>query len=91
MSYTSTVEMAGSQSLLSRIVAAAAGEGVDGPLQWAQAHVWHVVSAPGWAEAWDYARDTATDDVNPDTGQRPGVINDGMILAAVQGLLSDQG
>lgn len=88
MSYVSIVEMAGSQSLLSRVVAAAAAEGVPDPLPWAQANIWHVVSAPGWAASWDYARDTYNDDANPDTGKRPGVINDGMILAAVQALLT---
>lgn len=90
MAYSSVVEMAGSQSLLSRIVAAAAGEDVADPLAWAQRNVWQVVSEPGWAEAWDYARDTANDDVNPDTGMRPGVINDNMILSAVQAVLARQ-
>ena len=86
MSYTSINEMATSPSLLARITACAADEGEADPAAWARANVWHVVSQPGWADAWDYARDTATDDVNPDTGLRPGVVNDGMILAAVQAL-----
>lgn len=84
MTYQSVVEMASSQSLLARVVAAAAGEDVAEPLTWAQRNIWQVVSEPGWADAWDYARDTTNDDVNPDTGKRPGVINDTMILAAVQ-------
>lgn len=84
MAYQSVVEMAGSPSLLARIIAAAAGEGIIDPRAWAQERAWRIVSEPGWAEAWDYARDTATDDVNPDTGRRPAVINDGMILSAVQ-------
>lgn len=84
MSYNSMVEMAGSQSLLTRIVAAAAEEGVGNPLQWTQERIWHFVTAEGWADAWDYARATATDDVNPDTGRRPSVITDEMILAAVR-------
>lgn len=90
MAYQSVVEMASSQSLLSRIVAAAAGEGVEQPLMWAQANVWQLASSPGWADAWDYARDTANDDVNPDTGKRPGVIGDAMILSAVQALAAEQ-
>ena len=90
MSYQSVVEMASSQTLLSRIVAAAAGEGQTEPLQWAQANVWALVSSPGWADAWAYAQETATDDVNPDTGIRPGVINDAMILSAVQALRAEQ-
>lgn len=47
-------------------------------------HAWEMASQPGWAEAWDYALGTASPDNNPDTGARPGVINDSMILAAVQ-------
>lgn len=89
MAYQSVVEMASSQSLLARIVAAAAGEGVAEPLAWAQANVWQVVSEPGWADAWAYAVETANDDVNPDTGKRPGVINDTMVLGAVQALLAE--
>lgn len=86
MSYQSVVEMAGSQSLLARITAAAAAEGQDEPSQWAQTSIWKLVSAPDWDEAWEYARATWTADSNPDTGIRPGVINDGMILSAVQAL-----
>lgn len=90
MSYQSIVEMAGSQSLLQRIVAAAASEGRTEPLGWAQGSIWHVVSEPGWADAWDYAKDTATVNHNPDLGARNDVINDGMILAAVQAVMAEQ-
>lgn len=84
MSYSSVVEMAGSQSLLQRIVAAAAGEQIVDPLAWAQRNIWQLVSSPDWDDAWDYAQQTATLDHNPDTGARPGVISDQMILSAVQ-------
>jgi hypothetical protein len=84
MAYISIVEMAGSQSLLARITAAAAAEAIPEPSQWAQANIWQLAATPGWADAWDYARDTATDEQNPDTGKRPGVISDQMILSAVQ-------
>lgn len=90
MSYQSVVEMAGSQSLLQRIVAAAAGEGQAEPLAWAQANIWQLVSSPDWDDAWDYAKATYTPDNNPDTGARPGVINDNMILSAVQALRTAQ-
>lgn len=90
MSYQSVVEMASSQSLLARLVAAAAAEGQTDPLQWTQANVWRLSATPGWADAWAYARDTETDDQNPDTGRRPGVISDGMILSAVQALRAEQ-
>lgn len=88
MSYQSIVEMAGSQSLQGRIAAAAADEGEADPVTWTQRNIWAIVAADsGWATAWDYARDTATPDVNPDTGARPGVINDSMILAVVQPMI----
>jgi hypothetical protein len=52
-------------------------------------HSWQIVSHDsGWADAWDYAIDTATLDHNPDTGARPGVINDQMILTVVQALMA---
>jgi hypothetical protein len=89
MSYQSIVEMAGSTSLIGRIAAAAADEGQPDALQWAQTNVWVVVAADaGWSDAWDYARDNSTLDNNPDTGARPGVINDAMILAVVQPLVT---
>jgi hypothetical protein len=82
--------MASSQSLLSRIVAAAAGEGLSNPLQWAQSNVWQLVSSAGWADSWSYARNGATVNVNPDTGQRDDTITDQMILSAVQALIAEQ-
>ena len=89
MSYTSIVQMAGSQSLASRIAAAAADEGQADPVGWTSANIWQIVAADqGWSDAWDYAVANATDDDNPDTGARPGVINDAMILAVVQPLVT---
>jgi hypothetical protein len=85
VSYQSIVEMAGSPSLAGRIAAAAADEGQEDPVSWTSRNIWHLVAADSaWADAWDYARDNATLDNNPDTGARPGVINDAMILAVVQ-------
>jgi hypothetical protein len=90
VTYQSIVEMAGSQSLQARITAAAASEGREDPLPWMQSHIWEVVSTDtGWSDAWDYARDAATLDNNPDTGARPGVINDQMILTVVQTVLAE--
>lgn len=78
--------MATNASLRERVAAAAAGEGITDPLQWAADHMWAVASSPGWAAAWDYAEDTKTENVNPDTGARLDVIDDSMILSAVQAL-----
>lgn len=88
MSYQSVVEMAGSTSLMQRLVAAAAGEGQEEPLAWVQRNIWKLASSPGWADSWDYAKQTDTPDNNPDTGARPGVISDAAILASVQSLRS---
>lgn len=90
MTYQSIVEMASSASLLTRVAASVADEGYPGdPLDFARTNIWHIVSADsGWSDAWDYARDNATLDNNPDTGARPGVINDAMILAVIQPMLN---
>lgn len=90
MAYQSIVEMAGSQSLLTRICACAAAEGQPEPMAWAQANMWWLCSSPDWDDAWQYAVDNANVNVNPDTGIRNDVINDNMILAAVQSLRSAQ-
>lgn len=86
MSYSSIVEMSQSASLMMRITAAAAAEGVESPQSWVTQRIWTFATQPGWDEAWDYAKGTYNLDFNPDTGARPGVINDTMILAAVQAL-----
>lgn len=90
MSYQAVVEMAGSNSLLNRIAACAASEGQTEPTSWAQANIWTICSAPDWDDAWAYAKDTETVNMNPDTGARNDVINDGMILSAVQALRTQQ-
>jgi hypothetical protein len=88
MTYTSIEEMAGSPSLAARIIASAAQEGQQDPANFVRDNIWLIVSKDtGWASAWDYARDNETDDDNPDTGRRPGVISDAMILAVIQPML----
>jgi hypothetical protein len=84
MTYSAVADMTQSLSLTQRVAAAAAAEGEVVPSRWATENIWAVVSQPGWDEAWTYALDNETLDDNPDTGARPGVINDDMILAAVQ-------
>lgn len=90
MSYQAVVKMASSQSLQARVTACAAGEGQTDAIQWVQQNILALCSEPGWADAWSYAEDTYNDDLNPDTGIRPGVINDSMILSAVQALRTSQ-
>ena len=84
MSYSSIAEMVDSQSLRSRIVACVAQEGITNPVEWTASNMWKIAAAPGWADDWDYAVNTATPNVNPDTGARNDVISDADILAAVQ-------
>jgi hypothetical protein len=90
VTYSDIADMTNSVSLTNRVAAAAAGEGQADPWNWATSNAWAVAASPGWSEAWAYARDQATLDDNPDTGARPGVINDEMILAAVQDILAPQ-
>ena len=86
MTYASIANIVDSASLRRRILACAADEGVPTPDLWVTQNIWTIASQPGWADAWDYAVDNWTPDDNPDTGARPGVISDAMILAAVQAL-----
>jgi len=88
VTYTAIDQIASSPSLLNRVAAAAADEGEGDPTGWADRHKWALAVQPGWADAWQYALDNQTDDDNPDTGVRPGVINDSMILAAVQSIMA---
>lgn len=81
MAYQTIVSMAGDQNLLYRVAACAAEQDAAQPLAWAQNHMWHVVNASDWQQAWDYATQQAI----PDAGKDPGVITDQMILSAVQG------
>jgi hypothetical protein len=89
MTYTSIVEMVGSQSLAARVAACAADEGYVGdPIEWARQNMWAVVSAADWVAAWDSARATSSENANPNTGARDDVITDGMILAVVQPMVA---
>jgi len=84
VSYSSIVEMANSASLIGRITAGVAGEGIDNPEAWTRSNIYKIVSQPDWDTQWDYALGTKTVNVNPDFGIRTDVISDLNILAAVQ-------
>lgn len=86
--YNTINAIVGSQSLFDRVAAAAAAEGEPEPVMWASAHKWQIAGQPGWADAWQFAKDTGTINDNPDIGQRDDVINDQQILAAVQAIRS---
>lgn len=86
MAYSDIYAMASSPSLLNRIAAAAASEGIDNPYDWTRVRMWQLAASPGWADDWAYAVATSSTNVNPDTGARSDVIDDSQILAAVQSL-----
>lgn len=85
-SYSGIVEIATNPTLVGRITAAAAAEGIDNPTAWAAGHMWEIAAQPGWSDDWDYAKDNATVNTNPDLGARNDVVSDAKILAAVQTL-----
>lgn len=78
--YSSVVEMASNQTLFNRCVAAAAEQGELQPDGWVSNNIWHLAASPGWDDAWEYAKSTG----NNAPGEHSGVIDDAMILAAVQ-------
>ena len=86
MSYSSIASMAANPSLLTRVAACAAEQGIDSPVAWANAHMWEVAASPNWATQWDYVKDTWQVNANPDFGARTDVISDADILSAVQAL-----
>lgn len=84
MSYNTMGVMAWDQDLKLRITACAAQQGVIAAAEWAQNHMWNVVSSPGWDTAYQYALDTEV----PEPGKNENVITDATILATVQPLLA---
>lgn len=89
MSYTSIRDIATDGSLMSRITAAAAIEGIDNPESWVNSRMWQFAAQPSWGDKWAYAQDTYQVNANPDLGARDDVISDADILAAVQALKSE--
>jgi hypothetical protein len=87
MTYYTVAEMLDSPSLMRREYAAIAKEGIDPPENWQYSHRWKLASQPGWDAAWDSALAAHPDDPDYDPGKDSGVITDGMILSAVQGLI----
>jgi hypothetical protein len=88
MAYQDIVEMQGSQELMLRVSACAAGEGEAAPQDWVAVQSWALAAQPGWADAWSYAREQGIE--APERGRSDTVITDAMILSAVQVLLQEQ-
>ena len=92
MSYLTINEIADSASMQARIRAAvsqeAAAAGVTVNVgSWVAERMLRFAASAGWADKWQYAKDTYRVDFNPDTGARSDVINDADILAVVQPLI----
>jgi len=92
MSYNDIADMIESGSLVRRLSAAAASEQAAGavldpldPGAWAATYRWHLVSAPGWDEAWA----SAVASGNPDPGLDEAVITDGQILSQTQAVIAE--
>jgi hypothetical protein len=86
MSYWDISQMSVDEDLVAREQACAAQELPAGapPWQWVQERSLLLASQPGWSEAWA----SAVAGGLPNPGRDPGVITDGMILSAVQLLIS---
>ena len=82
MSYRTQAVLADDPQLAIRITACAAREGEQEPYRFAIENKWKLSAQPGWDEAYSYALDTGVTDV----GNNEGVINDAMILSAVQAI-----
>jgi hypothetical protein len=87
MTYLTVAAMVKNLSLIEREYAAVAKEGIDPPEVWQDEHRWKLAASPGWDAAWDSALAAHPDDPDYDPGADQGVITDGMILSAVQGLI----
>jgi hypothetical protein len=87
--YNTVMNMTKSAGLKNRLIGCAAQEGRADAQLWVEQNIFRLVKGSDWVSAWEYAEDTKTVNVNPDTGARDDVINDGMILAAVQSVIAE--
>lgn len=89
MTYQAVSEMQASMSLQNRCIAAAASEGSLSPGSWVAENFWQIVSHDDeWEARWSDAAFNYNPTYNPDTGARPDVITDALILAVVQELMA---
>ena len=86
--YNTIMNMSKSTGLKNRLTGAAAQEGRADAQIWVDQNIWSLINSSEWVSAWEYAEDTKTVNVNPDTGARDDVINDAMILSAVQTVIA---
>lgn len=90
MSYKNQARMATDRYLRDRIAACAATQDIDEPLRWAELNQWALSAAPGWDEAYSYAIEVNHKQPNFEPGIDDAIINDQMILSAVQARIAEK-
>lgn len=87
MTYNDVVECWQSPALKLRVTAGAATqEHITNPETFVMNYWWKIVASPGWDEAWAYKQSTDPN-FEGDIGALEDVINDAMILSAIQTLV----
>lgn len=84
MTYKTVADMQEDYELRRRLVAACAVEKADeaNPSGWVSDRIWDLVTQPGWADAYGYAKNAG----NAHPGADEAVVTDGMILSALQAI-----
>lgn len=95
MSYLAQASLAGDELISQRVIACAATQEIENPVDWVADRIWQLSAQPGWAEAFASATllheswspsDTDPSPRPPSPGANEAAVTDGMILAAVQSL-----
>jgi hypothetical protein len=84
VSYQDVADMAEDWGLRMRLIACAAQEHHEDPVQFVEEHIWRLAGQPGWAQAWAKARAAHTSEGDYEAGKDPKVISDEMILTAMR-------
>lgn len=87
--YHLPMQMSKSPGLRNRLIGAAAQKGRADAELWVQQNIWRIVSDEDWVEAYGYAENTKTRNVNQDTGDRDDVISEGMISSKIEELIAE--
>lgn len=82
MSFLMQARLAGDGTVMGRVAACAAAEGIPQPDVWSWSKRWEFSAQPGWAAAFTNA--TATEGIDP--GANENAITDAMILTAVRAI-----
>ena len=86
MTYLDQSEIAANGSMMARVAQCAAQEGEPDPDGWTNVHRRTWAAAPGWEDAWAYAKAGHPDEPGYDPGADGAVITDAQILSQVQAM-----